>query len=490
MSEENNDALDANAAADEGAVATAEPAAAPKSDAAPKIDYKVVSDQMREHCIRALTVDIPRSVFDERLVQSFGDLKKNVSLPGFRRGKAPEGLLRRRFGKEMEQETVQRIAEIVYDQLSEALDIKMASPAEMEDYNLEEKDAFQVDYVVEIIPEVEPKNYKGVEVEATYAEPDEPPMDRYIEQMSERWGTFEEKDGPLEDGDAARADVEVHDESSKRIGDLCQTDKTLHPLKDRLPEAVVAELLGKSKGTEIEVAVDYERTGAGGKVVSSKDTYKVALLAVERFVPATIDDAFIQENFQLEGGLEEYKKNLIARWEKDRDSEKRSVALRALYDKFLESNDFQVPRSLVGRQANSLLQEEARRLAMYGIDMSKMIRQDKAYLDSLREQAERMVRVGFLVSAIAKAEGIEATEEDVEKEIAKRAEEAGRKPLAIRAQLERQGELDSLQEDLKLDATANFLIENNKISYVAPKEEAEASAEEGEGADEDAASEE
>jgi trigger factor len=451
-----------------GNVATADAA----NDAEEKIPFEVTNDEMRPDCIRAVTIDLSIEVYDKRLKTAFADLKKTIQLPGFRKGKAPEGLLKKRFGKDLEKETVQRIAETVFDDMREQLAANLASEAEMEDFNLD-KDAkkLSIDYVMEIVPEVEPKDYKGQEVEVEYKEDEARSVDDYMEQIANEWSTFEDKDGAIEENDAVTLDTMVTNEKGHTIRADTGSDVHYRAMQQRLPEAVIQALIGKKVGDSVQLEVERERRDKNSAVISNKDSWDVTVKAVQVSKPAEITDEFVKENLQVEGGVEEYRKVLQKRIDADKDEQKRIASLKAVYDQLLEHNKFDVPQSLVYRQAEALAGEQARNMAMYGIDMSKLIKSYEQFRNSFLERADRMVRVGFLVSAIAKAEDIEVTDADVDAEIEKRAEEAGRKPLAIRAQLERAQKLDSLKEDLKLDKTADFILENSKLTYVEPKEQ-------------------
>jgi trigger factor len=135
-----------------------------------------------------------------------------------------------------------------------------------------------------------------------------------------------------------------------------------------------------------------------------------------------------------------------------------------------EKNPFDVPPTFVRRRFDQLIEEEHYRYSMmYGRKAADGLMRNGQYQASLIERCKRDVINAFLLLELAKKEGLEATDEAVEKEIGRRAEEAGRKPLAIRAELERHNRLDDLKEQLLRDAVEEWLRANNTVSYVAPK---------------------
>ena len=109
-----------------------------------------------------------------------------------------------------------------------------------------------------------------------------------------------------------------------------------------------------------------------------------------------------------------------------------------------------------------------------GIDLSALGQSTEGYLQNARQNSERMVKMGMLINAIAETEHLEVTDEDINKEIDRQAEESGRKPLAVRARLEAEKRLDDLKEQLLGSKVEEFLMANNSIQVVEPKPKAQA----------------
>jgi len=448
---------------DDASVATA---AAPAEE---KIAYTVANDSMRPQCQRALVLDLPIAPFDKRMKEVFRDFQKNATLPGFRRGKAPEGLLRRRFGKEMEREAVQHIAGKVFDQVRVDLNIPIIGEPSLEDYHLEAGQKLTIDVLMEVLPAVEPKEYKGHAIEVAWKEPEAVSFDKYTNNLAERWATIEDVDDVIDMDQPAVLTVVVADDKGQDAHGAGAQEQPYPKVSD-LPEPVAAALVGKRAGDTVTASNDHEH-GHGDHKHVHHETWTVTVNKVQRRHNANVDDNFFKENFGLEGGIDEFRKKFEDRKSAEAAEMKRDAELDAIFEHLLKHNQFDVPRTLVSRQVNTLAARDKQRFDSYGVDIQRVIRTNKQYRDNLLGNAETGVKIALLTRAIIDAEKLEATDADVDAEIQRRADIAGRKPLAIRAQLERAGTFDGLKEELLSKKAYDFLVAGNNLSYVEPKAE-------------------
>src|SRR5690606_36322093 len=148
-------------------------------------------------------------------------------------------------------------------------------------------------------------------------------------------------------GSAATLDIHDADERGKTVTDMTVTGYEVRSLSDAMPSEVVEALAGRRAEETVEVVVPRERKGAQGNVISSHDTYRITVKAVKRSVEPTIDDAWIKENLQIEGGLAEHRRMVEERAAQEREEGKKAVALGTLLRAIHEKNPFDVPRTFV-----------------------------------------------------------------------------------------------------------------------------------------------
>jgi trigger factor len=232
---------------------------------------------------------------------------------------------------------------------------------------------------------------------------------------------------------------------------------------------VFEALKGKKAGEEVSVEVANERKGAHGNVYSAKDTWDVKVQEVFRWNEPAIDDAWVKENLDIDGGVEEYRQKVEESAKKESADEKRFAGVHALYTKLGELNPVDPPKSFTERRYLALAESEMRRMA-YLFGGRPMPMSDRQR-EMIWIAADFDIKRAFIDQAVAKKEGIEASDADVDAEIARLAEERGRKPLAIRAELERHKQLGDLADSLKRKKVEEFLFAKNEVSYVEPKDD-------------------
>jgi trigger factor len=194
----------------------------------------------------------------------------------------------------------------------------------------------------------------------------------------------------------------------------------------------------------------------------------VEVVEVHRWDRPEITDEWVREHLSVPGGLEEYRKSIVETMERERHDEKRGAALVALYRKLIELNPVDPPKSFIHRRYLALAESEMRRL-LYMLNRPAQL--SEQHREMIWEIADFDVRRALIAEAVAQKENLEATDADLDAEIARLAEEKGRKPLAVRAELERRKQIDTARDNLKRDKVDNFLLSKNEVKYVEPKEE-------------------
>ena len=464
--QETTEQTEAEVAAPEAAQA---PADQPEGD---KVAYTLKETKDEEGSIKRHVVEVAREVLDAKLQDVLAELRKTVTIDGFRRGKAPVGLLKIRFGKEAQQDALAEIAGNVGLQIIEASDLEAIADPVLAESSVEVDKPVTLEIDIEVQPKIDVQGHTGNEYEVEVRDVTDAIVDEQLDSIRQANVTFEETeaDKTYEEGDGVTVDMVVTDGEGKRLESLCRENVFLREPKSALLPEVFEALKGKKAGDEFEQVVERTVKNREGEDVTHSDTYAIVVRDVKTRNVPELDDEFAKDVGDFET-LDALRARIRSDLEEQRDRTKRQQAMEKIMKDLQEKNEFDAPKTLVAQQEYQMIMRDTQQMQQMGIDLSAMGLTPDSYLANARQNAANLVKANMLINAIAQQEKIETNDEDVDKEIERRAEAEGRKALAIRARLEAEKQLDGLKRQLLVDKVEDFLMEKNTINVVEPKEE-------------------
>jgi trigger factor len=421
-----------------------------------KVDY------IEETSVRkALAFEIEPETIQSEIDRRAKELSRKVRLPGFRPGKVPVDVVKRRFHGEILGEAAEAIVnKVVFEEL-DGRGLKPLAPPKVEEVKVEEGQPMTFRAVFETLPLVELPDWKGLRVTVRGPGVTDDDVAKEIDRLRE---------------EAARYDP-LEEERKTRRGDFVLLDLTWKPLdggKGGHDENALIEIGSEgnhedmNKGLEdlavgetrqIEVAWGMDAAPAiAGKTVR----YTVTLKGIKKKVVPARDDDFAKDlgEFDSLSELEtKVRRQLEAGEEKRADRETKS----ALVDALVAKADFDVPEALVERHMTARTENLARGLAYQGIDPRRVGVNWREYRESTREDSVKAARADILLDEIARREGVEAMQAEVDAEVARLAERAGKSREALRAQLAKEGDLGALAARIREEKTLDLLKANATI---------------------------
>jgi len=416
-------------------------------------------------CKREIELEIPADNVQKAADKITRDIARVARIPGFRPGKAPATLVRRRFASDIEGEVVQSL---VPEYLRKALDEKKILPVtdpQVDKVEFKEGEPLRFHAVFEVLPEFTLADYKNLEVEIDAVEVNDAQVDKTIEELRERASTFVPIEGrAIQDGDYAQ--IKLHG-TPHGGGDpveanniLCHVggEETLASFSENLRGASV----GDTKQFEAAYPEDYPDESLKGKTY----TYKIEVEGIKDKKLPDLNDEFAKDAAGEGGGistLEELKKKIRADLEAAKEQRQTAQAREKILEALIKKNEFPVPESLVEGQMDVRLERAVRTLAAQGVD-PRAVNVD--WVSMRRRQRDRAVddvKAEIILDRIATEEKIETTDEELEKEIAHLAEHSGESATALRARLTKQGALDRMKSKLRSDKTIDFLYRSARV---------------------------
>jgi trigger factor len=421
-----------------------------------KVDYVEESPVKK-----ALTFEVEAERIQQEIDSRARDLARRVKLPGFRPGKVPVEVVKQRFHGEILGEAAEAIVnKVVIDEL-EGRGLKPLAPPKVEDVKLEEGQPMTFKAVFETLPLVELPDWRGLRVTAKGPRVTDEDVTKEVDRLRE---------------EAARYDP-VEEARPTQAGDYVLLDLTWKPLdggKGGRDENALIEignsgnhpvmnkgLEGLSLGETREIDVAWGADAApsiAGKTVR----YTVVLKGLKKKAVPAADDEFAKDlgEFDSLAALrEKIRRQLEAAEERRSDRDVKGALVEALVAKA----DFAVPDALVERHMTARTETLARGLVYQGIDPRRLGVNWREYRESTREDSVKAAKADVLLDEIARREGIEALESEVEAEVARLAERAGKSREALRAQLAKEGDLAALASRIREEKTLDLLKSNASI---------------------------
>ncbi len=416
-----------------------------------------------------MELEIPAEKVQAEIEKIAKDLARVARIPGFRPGKAPVTLIRRRFSEDIKNEVLQSL---VPDRLEQALTEAKLVPVtrpNVDKVDWEEAGGVKFKARFEVLPEFELGDYKDLEVETESAEVTDADVGRTLEEMRESAASFDPVEGrPVQDGDYAV--LKMTGTPTGGVGEPIRMDNALcHIGAEETVAAFTENLRGANVGDQRRFEVQYPADYPDQKLAGKTFQFNAEVVAVkERKLPELNDD-LAKETGEAET-LDELKKKVRERLEAARDEHQKNQAKDKIIDLLLNRNQFPVPEALVERQMDARLERAVRRLIAQGVDPRAVNVDWVALRRQQRERAEGDVRAELLLDRIADAEKIEVSEEELERELQGIAERSGENITAVRARLTREGATDTMKSKLRSDKVLDWLHQQARIR-VTPKQQ-------------------
>jgi trigger factor len=422
-----------------------------------------------EGCRHELEITVPVEEVREETERVVADIQKKARLPGFRPGKAPAAIIRKRFAQEIRQDVMERLVPKFFRKKVEDEHLEIVGSPSVKDVHWHEGEPFHFKAEFEVAPAIELGDYRGVLVHYSEPEVRDEDVDKRIEQIREQKAEYVNVDPrPVEEGDhvvltlKSLAGVEPPME---------QDEVSLHiDSEDTLP-AFVENVRGMSPGDEKDFEVTYPEDYGQGKLAGKTVRFHCTLKAVRRKELPEINDEFAKDLGDYQS-LEELRNAIRQAIQREREFEAQQAAKQELIDKLVDAHDFPVPEAFVERQTEVIVENRLRTLAAQGIDPSKLNLDWSQVKSKQRDRAVREVKASLILERIAEREAIYTSKEDIDHEVQRIAKQRREPVAAARAALEKDGTLGRIAHHIRTEKVLNFLFEHSrKEASPAPHQE-------------------
>lgn len=414
-----------------------------------------------------LTVEVSSEKVDEALDQAFKKVVKNVTVPGFRKGRVPRAIFERQFGVEsLYQDALDILLPEAY---SNAIDETGIEPVDRPEIDIEtigkgEKLVFTAKVTVK--PEVVLGEYKGLEVEEADTTVTDEEVEEQLKNLQERHAELVVvEDGVIESGDTAVIDFEGFVDGEAFDGGKGE-NYSLEIGSNSFIPGFEDQLIGVKQGEEKDIEVTFPEEYHAKELAGKDAVFKVKVHDIKRKELPELNDDFAKEAREDVETLDELKAKLKEEIQKNKEHEAFHEIRDTLVEKASENATIDIPEVMINTEIDRMMQEFEQRLQMQGMNLELYYQFTGQTEEKMREQfkvdGEKRVRANLTLEAIANAENIEATDEDVNKEFEKMAEMYQRPVEEIKEIFTGEGVLENIKADIKIQKAIEFLVDNSK----------------------------
>ena len=416
-------------------------------------------------CRKELDLEIPAEEVSKATEKVAKELARVARVPGFRPGKAPISLIKRRFADDIKGEVLQTLVPEHVEKAVAEQKLTPVSQPQVDKLDFKEGQPLKFRASFEVLPEFALGSYKNLEIEIPEMTITDESVANTLAEMQQRAATFAPVEGrAVQDGDFVQIKLLGTPEGG---GDPLQAESVLcHVGAEETMEPFNTNLRGANAGDHKDFDVEYPADYPDAKLAGKKFHYAVDVLGIKSKKLPELNDEFAKDVSDATT-LDELKKKVRDGLEHERDHRLKDIQQEKILAELVKLHDFPVPDSLVEHQMDVRLERVVRSLAQQGVD-PRAVNVDWVSLRRRQEERARDdVKAELVIDRIATEEKIDISEEELQHELEHMAGHSGESAEAIRARLTKQGALDRMKAKLRSDKTVDWLAQNARVKTVA-----------------------
>ncbi len=433
-----------------------------------------------EHNMAKLTIEVSAEELEKALNTAYNKQKRQISVPGFRKGKVPRAMIEKMYGAEIfYEDAANELMQQTYPSAIDESGVDIVSRPTVDVVQIEKGKPFIYTAEVATRPEVTLGKYMGVTVTKIDTSVTEDEVEAELEnQRNTNARTVTVTDRPVKEGDTAVIDFEGFVDGVAFDGGKAE-NHSLEIGSHSFIDTFEDQLVGKNAGDEVEVNVTFPEQYQAADLAGKPAVFKVKINEIKAKELPELNDEFAQDVAgvdTLAEYKEELKKNLTEKKENEAKKTKEDEAIQKIIDK----SKMDLPKAMIDTQCETMVNEFAQRIAQSGLSMDQYLQFSGMTVDQLKEQvrpeAETRIKSSLVLEQIAKEENIEVSDEDINAEIEKMAKAYGMEADKLKEYMG-DSEKESMKRDLAITKAVDLIMENVKERAKAKtKKEKEAEA--------------
>ncbi len=433
--------------------------------------------EKQEHSVVALTIEITKAEFEAAKDKAFKKTGKNITVPGFRKGKAPRKMIEKLYGEGV---FFEEAFNIIYpDAMEMAVEKSGIKPVGRADLDLgdpAEEGGLTIIAKVPVEPEVELGEYKGIEVEKETVKVLQADVKAELNRMAQRNARTETVERKAKKNDTVDIDFEGFVDGVPFEGGKAEHHELTLGSGAFIP-GFEDQLIGCKAGDEKDVVVTFPEEYHAKELAGKEATFKCKVHKVEETILPEIDDEFAKDVSDTCETLDDLKKEITERLKAERQEAADNAFEEKVLDAVIDGMKADIPAAMIDAQVDTIVQDFGYRLQMQGMGLEQYLKMTGTEMGAFRamfkDQAERQVKTRLALQKVVELEGITVSDKELEEEYAKMAEQYKMEVEKVKAIVSK----EALEGDLKISNALEFIKKNAKVKKAAKKKAAEETAE-------------
>ncbi len=414
---------------------------------------------------KRVTVTVPAETVDKEIESTYSEIKKNVALRGFRKGKAPRSLLERYFKPQVEEDVISKIVKDSYKDAVDKVEAQPVSQPRIENGVLEKGKDFTYSASFEVSPKIEVDGYKGLEIEKPGSDVDDEEVEKFISHIRKEQADIRDaEERSSQHGDIVVVDFEGTIDGQPFAGNS-RKDFWFDPDEDVALPGFYDKLIGLKKSEETTFSLtfpeNYHDTNIAGKEVQ----WKVIIKEIKEKHLPDLDDEFAKDIGPY-NSIDEMKKDIREKLTTKSKKEAEDMLHGEIGKTLIEKNPFELPKALVQTRIEMMINDYQRMLESYNTTLEKAGQSLEQLSEQFKPRAEYTARITLILDAIAKKEEIKAEEEDFEKLYNDIAQSQGQDIALVKNKIEK----NLLTPQIIQQKAMQFIIDSAKINEITKGE--------------------
>ncbi len=411
-------------------------------------------------CAKDVQVEVPADRVQVRVDDIFRRISQEAKLPGFRKGKVPMDVIKKEYKSNVREQVLQyELPEFFREAIKDQKLNPVAQPR-ITELKFEEGAPLTFIARVEVKPQFELKNYKGLKIKKEAQPVTEADVDKTLDDLRDRGAQFvpseDEKRG------AQKSDLVIIDFDGRIDGQPFKGGKATRysvvlgsgNMMKEFEDALLGMKKGESKTFPMKFPDDY----FGKEVAGKQSEFTVLVHEVKEKKLPIMDDEFVKEVSGLQT-VAELRGKIKEDIQAHRSADQRAKSAEQIADQLIKAHAFDVPSSLVEMELQRLVQQGAERMKQQGIDVNKLgADQQKEFVDKLKPVSERNVHMALIVEKISEKENIHCEPKDFEAYVERVSRNVNQPPDTVKRYIQQQGNQESIQDWIGYEKTLDFLI--------------------------------
>ncbi|MFW6335556.1 MAG: trigger factor [Phycisphaeraceae bacterium] len=428
---------------------------------------------------KKLIIEIPQERIQEKIEWLYGRIRTDAQIPGFRRGRAPQRLIEKRFGEDIRNDAKGQLLSEGYSQAIEEHDFDVLGEPDVKDVEeieLPESGPMKFEVEVEVSPDFEMPDLSEIKVEKPSMEVSDEDVTAELERYRERMGRMtpiEDEGTEIAEGDYVEVDAHVYAghgvaDDAEPLNDQHDTYVLVHgeerEFKGHVMGILVPDMGKRLTGHKAGETVTIEMTGPSGhedeQVKDQPITLVLKLKGIERLEPVPMEQVIEQLGVETEDEVRDRVRQML---EQRAQQQAEAKMHEQAVDQLLEKIDLELPENLTSRQTEQALQRQRMEMLYQGTPPQEIEDRMAELRSESEDRAKRDLKRFFILDRIAKEKDVEVDQSEINQRVAIQAMQTGRRPERVRQEMQERGELQQLYLNLREHKTLEMLLEEAQV---------------------------